>query len=201
MADRPNTVSIDKLPAYQFKRINVVGTSGVGKTTTAQQVARRLGLPHVELDALHWDPNWTEAPLEVFRQRIAQALAGEAWVVDGNYTKARDLVWSRVELVVWLDYPLAMIMRQLVWRTLRRTLTGEELWSGNRERFREAFFSRESVLWWALTTYRSRRAKYQAVFARPQDHSFAMVRLPTPRATREWLAGLPAGATAGAPSP
>jgi adenylate kinase family enzyme len=174
----------------QFRRINVVGTSGAGKTTTAQQIARRLGLPHVELDALHWDPNWTEAPLDVFRQRVAQALAGEAWVVDGNYSKARDLVWSRVELVVWLDYSLPVIMRQVVWRTLRRTLTGEELWSGNRERFRESFFTRDSVVWWALTTYRSRRAKYRAVFARPQDHSFAMIRLPSRRAAREWLAEL-----------
>ncbi|HET9221047.1 MAG TPA: hypothetical protein VFO07_01000 [Roseiflexaceae bacterium] len=175
---------------YQARRINVVGTSGAGKTTTAQQIARRLGLQHVELDALHWDPNWTEAPLEVFRQRIAQALAGDAWVVDGNYTKARDLIWSRVELVVWLDYSLPVIIRQLVWRTLRRTLTREELWSGNRERFRESFFSRDSVLWWALTTYQSRRAKYQAIFARSQDHGFAMVRLLSPRATREWLVGL-----------
>ena len=175
---------------YQARRINVVGTSGAGKTTTAQQIARRLGLPHVELDALHWDPNWTEAPLVVFRQRIAQALAGDAWVVDGNYTKARDLIWSRVELVVWLDYSLPVIIRQLVWRTLRRTLTREELWSGNRERFRESFFSRDSVLWWALTTYQSRRAKYQAIFARSQDHGFAMVRLLSPRATREWLVGL-----------
>jgi adenylate kinase family enzyme len=177
-----------------FRRINVVGTSGAGKTTTAQQIARRLGLPHIELDALHWDPNWTEAPLDVFRQRVAQALAGDAWVVDGNYTKARDLVWSRVELVMWLDYSLPVVMRQLVWRTLRRTLTGEELWSGNRERFRESFFTRDSVLWWALTTHRSRRVKYQAILARPQDHGFTMVRLPTPRATREWLAGLPAAA-------
>jgi adenylate kinase family enzyme len=175
-----------------YRRINVVGTTGSGKTTTARQIARRLGLPHVELDALHWDPNWTEAPLDVFRQRIAQALAGDAWVVDGNYTKARDLIWGRVELVVWLDYSLSVIMRQLARRTIRRTLLREELWNGNRERFREAFFGRDSILWWALTTHRSRRARYQAVFARPQDHSFAMVQLPSPRATRDWLAELPA---------
>src|SRR5262245_11415417 len=188
--EQRDTMAVGKSPLFRYKRINVVGISGVGKTTTAQKIAQRLGLPHVELDALHWDPNWTEAPLDVFRQRIVQALAGDAWVVDGNYTKARDLVWCRVELVVWLDYTLPVIMRQLVWRTLRRTLTGEELWSGNRERFRESFFSRESVVWWALTSCRSRRAKYQAIFARPHDNGFTMVRLPTPRATRDWLAGL-----------
>src|SRR5262245_7432020 len=126
---------ITESSALRYRRINVVGTTGAGKTTTARQIACRLGLPHVELDALHWDANWTEAPLAIFRERVAQALAGDAWVVDGNYTKARDLVWSRVELVVWLDYSWPRILWQLLWRTLRRTLLREELWSGNRERF------------------------------------------------------------------
>jgi hypothetical protein len=83
-------------------------------------------------------------------------------------------------------------MRQLIWRTLRRTLLREELWSGNRERFRESFFTRDSVLWWALTTYRRRRAQYQALFAQPEYARLAVVRLPSPRATRGWLEALPA---------
>jgi hypothetical protein len=83
-----------------------------------------------------------------------------------------------------------VVLRQLAWRTLRRTLLREELWNGNRERFREAFLSRDSLLWWALTTHRSRREKYQAVFAQPHNHGFKMVRLPSPRATRAWVAGL-----------
>jgi adenylate kinase family enzyme len=191
-AHQRDTMSIDKSPLDQYKRINVVGTTGSGKTTTARQIADRLRLPHVELDALHWDPNWTEAPLAIFRERIAQALAGDAWVVDGNYSKARDLIWSRVELVVWLDYPLAVIMRQLAWRTLRRTLMHEELWNGNRERFRDALFARDSIRWWALTTHRRRRAQYQALFAQPSHAGLAMVQLPSPRATRDWLARIPA---------
>jgi adenylate kinase family enzyme len=182
---------IAEAPPFRYRRINVVGTTGSGKTTTARQIACRLGLPHVELDALHWDANWTEAPLAIFRERVAQALAGDAWVVDGNYSKVRDLIWSRVELVVWLDYPLAVIVRQLVWRTLRRTLLREELWSGNRERFLNQFFARDSLLWWALTTYRRRRAQYQALFAQPSYAGLAVVRLPSPRATHDWLARLP----------
>ena len=64
----------DQLPLP--RRIVVVGTSGSGKTTLAREVARRLALPHVEIDALHWGPNWTEPPVELFRQRAVRAIGG-----------------------------------------------------------------------------------------------------------------------------
>lgn len=128
------------------QRIVVVGTSGSGKTTTASRIAQRLGIHHVELDALHWEPDWTPAPLDVFRERVARALNGDAWAVDGNYSKVRDIVWSRTDTVVWLDYTLPVIMGQLVWRTLRRVFTREELWSGNRESLRTTLLSRDSIL-------------------------------------------------------
>jgi len=47
-----------------MQRINVVGTSGSGKTTVARRAAEALGVPFVELDALHWEPGWQEAPDE-----------------------------------------------------------------------------------------------------------------------------------------
>ncbi len=99
------------------RRIAVIGTSGSGKTTTARTLAGRLRLLHVELDALHWDAGWSMAPLAVFRERVAQALAGDAWVVDGNYGKVRDLIWPRAELLVWLDYGLPIIFWRLLWRS------------------------------------------------------------------------------------
>lgn len=75
-------------------RISVVGTTGSGKTTLACQIAGRLKIPHIELDALHWGPDWTQAPLQLFRARVTDAVKGGAWVVDGNYGKVRDIVWA-----------------------------------------------------------------------------------------------------------
>src|SRR5438132_8383373 len=91
-----------------LRRVVVVGTSGSGKTTLAREIARRLSLPHVELDAVHWGPGWTEPPVELFRQRTQEALQGDRWVADGNYGKVRDLVWGRAEMLVWLDYALPL---------------------------------------------------------------------------------------------
>ena len=176
--------------AESSRRIVVVGTSGSGKTTVAGQIAQRLGIPHVELDALHWNPNWTPARLDVFRERTAQALSGDEWVVDGNYSKVRDIVWSRTDTVVWLDYSLPVIMRQLIGRTWRRCLTQEELWSGNRESLREALLSRDSILLWALSTYRRRKREYPMLFSQPEHAHLTVVHLHSPQVARTWLSSL-----------
>ena len=181
----------------QPQRVAVVGTSGSGKTTLAQRLARHLGVPHVELDALNWGPNWTPAPQEDFRKAASQALAGEAWVTDGNYHAVRDIVWSRADTVVWLDYSLGVVMARVTWRTIRRTVTRQELWSGNRERFREAFFGRESIIWWAFSTYGRRKREYPLLFDRSEYAHLDIVRLHSPRAARLWMETLPGGAETG----
>ena len=93
-----------------------------------------MGASHVELDALNWEPNWTTAPTDVFRRRVTEAVRGDRWIVDGNYSDVRDVVWSRATALVWLDYSLARTLGRLFWRTFRRVFTREDLWSGNRER-------------------------------------------------------------------
>ena len=174
------------------RRAAVVGTSGSGKTTLAGTLAQRLGLTHVELDSLHWGPDWTPAPRELFRERVARALSGEAWTTDGNYSAVRDIVWTRADTVVWLDYSLPVVMGRVTWRTMRRCALRKELWNGNRERFREAFFGRESIIWWALSSYRRRKTQYPVLLGQPEHAHLRVVHLTSPRAAREWPDALPA---------
>ena len=176
----------------QPTRIAVVGTSGAGKTTLACRLAQHLGLNHVVLDAVHWGPGWAPTPREVLRDRVAEALAGDAWVTDGNYGAVRDIVWTRADTLVWLDYALPVVMGRVTWRTFRRSLLGEELWNGNRERLRTAVFSRDSIIWWALSTYRRRKREYPLLFGQPQYAHLNVVHLHSPRQARNWLEGLPA---------
>lgn len=172
------------------RRVAVVGTTGSGKSTLAAALASLLGVPHVELDALAWGPAWVQVPHDLFRARLEKATRGDGWVVDGNYSRARDLVWPRAEMVVWLDYPLRTVLGQLLRRTLRRVLAHEELWSGNRETLRTALFSRDAILIWALKTYWRRRREYPELLSRPEHAHLQVVRHRSPRAAARWLAAL-----------
>jgi adenylate kinase family enzyme len=170
-----------------MRRVNVVGTSAVGKSTLAVALADRLGVPYIELDALHWEPNWTEASDEVMRERVRAAISPDAWVVDGNYSAIRDLVWARADTVVWLDLSLPTVLGRYARRTVRRIIRREELWSGNRERL-GFLFGRDSLLWWILSTYRRRRRDYPSLLA-AHPHITA-IRLTSPRQARAWLASV-----------
>lgn len=168
-------------------RVVVVGTTGAGKTTLSRQIAQALGMPHVELDAFRHGPNWTETPDEVFRDQLKEALQGDTWVADGNYSMVRDVVWPRATMLVWLDYPIYVVMWRLFWRTIRRGIVGQELWNGNRERLWWHFFSRRSLFLWALQTHWRHRRTIPPALSRPEHAHLNVVHLRSTRVTRERL--------------
>ena len=81
-----------ELTHQPFDRVAVIGTSSVGKTRFAGELARRLGVAQVELDELFWQPDWTPSQEPEFRARVRDALAAQPrWVCDGNYCPVLDL--------------------------------------------------------------------------------------------------------------
>jgi adenylate kinase family enzyme len=145
---------------FQLQRVIIIGTSCCGKTTLAKRLAQQLRCPHIELDALYWEPNWVERPTEDFQRLVREAIAIDRWVVDGNYSVVRDLTWPRATHVFWLNYSFSKVLWRALARTFSRSLMKEELYSGNRESLRRALFQRDSILWWVISTYHRRRRAY-----------------------------------------
>ena len=174
-----------------MNRIWIVGSGGAGKSTLASAVAARLGLPHTELDSLYWRPSWQPAEIEAFRAAVTSLVAQPRWVICGSYSKASDLVLARADTVIWLDYPLVLIWWRLLKRTLRRAVTREDLWgSGNRESWRNAFFSRDSLLLYVLQTHRRRTATFARLMSSADYPNLTWLRFASPRDADAWLAGL-----------
>ena len=182
-----------------MRRVVVGGSTGSGKSTFARALAERMGVPLIECDALMWGPNWTAADPDVFRDRVAAAIAADAWVLDGNYSRTRDLTWARADTFVWLDFPFFTILWRLFKRTNRRIFRREELWAGNRERFANAYLSRESLYLWLIRKYWERRRTWPLLFAQPQYAHLTVHRLRSPREATAWLdrAGAEYAATEG----
>jgi adenylate kinase family enzyme len=171
-------------------RVVIIGTSCAGKTIFARSLADVLNSPHVELDAFFWNANWVQKATEEFRALTAQAIVQDRWVMDGNYGVARDLVWSRATVVIWLNYNLPLVLWRALTRTIHRVVTRRELFSGNRESLRQAFFSRESIIWWIITTFHARRKNYRNLIASGRYPLLAYIEFRKPSETTRFLAGL-----------
>jgi adenylate kinase family enzyme len=161
-----------------MQRVSVAGASGSGKSTFAAALAERLGVTHVELDALHHGPGWTEATANELRERVEAALAAapDGWVVDGNYEgKLGDLVIERADTLVWLDLPLPLVLFRVTRRTAQRIVRRTDLWNGNRESLRTAL-SRDSIVLWAVKAHRKKRRTLPSLPARHPHLTLARLR-------------------------
>jgi adenylate kinase family enzyme len=183
-------------PGLQGRRIAVIGNSGSGKSTLARALSRQLGLPHIELDALNWQPGWrglsTTEP-EVWSRAVAEAVDREDWVTDGNYSGgAQPHILPRATDVIWLDYSLPVIMARVLRRSFLRAISGRELWpgTGNREEFRR-WLRKDHPIRWSWDTYGDANARRAALFAGPVLAHARKHRFRTPSETRHWLTGLP----------
>jgi len=157
----------------------MVGISGSGKTTLGRRLAESLGVPFIELDALFHLPEWQELPRDEFRSQVAALIAADGWVVDGNYSAVRDLVWERADTVVWINLPRSVVMRRVVGRTLRRAFTREELWNGNREPLSNFYKwdPMENIIRYAWDHYGVSVERYRAAMEDPRYAGLRFVRL------------------------
>jgi adenylate kinase family enzyme len=168
------------------RKIAVVGVSGNGKTTFARRLAARLDVPYTELDALNHKPGWIEATDDELRRDVEAVMkASDGWVLDGSYqSKIGDLVLSRADTLVWLDQPLPLVLRRLIARAVKDIVTKRDLFNGNRQTWRFAFWGRNSLVGYAIRMHFDRRRDWPADWEDYPD--LEVVRLRSPREVERW---------------
>lgn len=177
-----------------MKRVSVVGNTGAGKSWLGQRIANALGVPFVELDAIHHLSGWEPIDPSEFLARVTALAATDEWVIDGNYRPVvvDGPVWQRADTVVWLDLPRRTVMIQVTLRTLLRIIRREELWNGNRERIRNlwAWDPHKSIIRWAWTQHAKYQHRFGSAMASLTLVHLHFVRLASHREAEQWLRSL-----------
>lgn len=164
-------------------KINVIGSSGSGKTTYGKRISKALDIPFIELDAIFWKPNWELSSDEEFFPKIEEALNQESWVLDGNYSRSIPIKWRDVDLVIFVDHTFIRTIYQATKRAISRIISKEELWegSGNRETLR-SLLSKDSIILWAINQYKSARTRFDGY---TKDKQFSHIRFVRVRSRKE----------------
>jgi adenylate kinase family enzyme len=144
-------------------RIVVIGSSCSGKSTFSKSVAFKKEIEYIELDQLHWLPDWVERADDEFRTLVNEAVLADSWIVDGNYSVARDIIWPRATEIIWLNHSFSLVLYRSFSRSIKRAVTKEKLFAGNVESFKQTFFSRDSIILWVLKTYHQKRKNYSKI--------------------------------------
>jgi adenylate kinase family enzyme len=100
------------------KRILIIGNPGSGKTSLAARLSELLNLPFISLDRHYWKSGWVPTPLEEWRKQVAELVAGDKWIIDGNYDSSSDIRFPRAEAIIFLDFPTYICL----WRAMRRMI-------------------------------------------------------------------------------
>lgn len=172
-----------------MKRINVIGTTGSGKSTFSEALANKTGYPCIQMDQLFWKPNWVESTDEEFLPKIRNAVSGDSWVLDGNYSRTNDIKWDKADTIIWVDYSFSRTLLQLFKRTVIRIFSNRELWVGtdNKESFKKSFASRDSIFLWFFTNYARNKIRYSQLVDIQKTNKIDLIRLRSPKQAAKFI--------------
>ena len=141
---------------FNMKKIVIIGTCGSGKTTLGRQLAKRLNIPVTDLDDLYWLPHWKFRPEEECSALIEKTVSQEEWIICGNQSKYRALIWPKADTIIWLDFPLHILFWRLLSRGIRQMISGEMICNGNQQTLYRLLW----ILHWLFRRYWRNKKRY-----------------------------------------
>ena len=161
-----------------MKRVLIIGPCGSGKSTLARELAPRMGLQLTHMDQLGWQAGWIETEKAELHARLAEVVAQDTWLIEGNYGSTLAPRLARADTVIYLDFPIRLCLWQLVKRIRsHRGLSRPDMPEGCPERFDAAFF------WYVLNWNTGSRVRTEAELA---GYTGQLVRLTSPAMLADW---------------
>ena len=172
-----------------MKKINVIGTTGSGKSQFSKRLARKINAQYIQMDQLFWKPYWVESTDLEFLPKLESALSKNSWVLDGNYSRTNHIKWTCVDTIIWIDYSYTRTFLQLLKRTVVRAASKRELWigTGNKESFAQSFLSKKSILVWFFKNYRKNKVRYSELMSSSKLQHIQFIRLQSPYEVEQFL--------------
>lgn len=155
------------------RKIIITGTSCTGKTTLGHELSKQLGIPQIDLDDLHFLPDWEVKENAAFISEVNSVIdQHDEWIVSGSYqTKMKETVWQKANIIIWLDLPLRIILQRYFRRTFRRVVFKEKCCGDNYETLSHVIF-KDNMLFHIFKTYWNRKKRLKLwrnqVFAEKQ---------------------------------
>jgi adenylate kinase family enzyme len=175
-----------------MKKVNVIGTTGSGKSSFSKRLANVMDAQYIHMDQLFWKPDWVESTDVEFFPKLEQALSQSSWVLDGNYSRTNPIKWAHADTIIWIDYAYSRTFFQLLKRTIVRATSKRELWvgTGNKESLVKSFMSKKSILLWFFKNYRKNKTRYSELMRSPTLQNVSFIRLQSPKQVNQFLKSL-----------
>jgi adenylate kinase family enzyme len=151
-----------------------------------KRIAEEFSLPVIDIDSLRREAGKSGSPEETFSLLIRESVKGDTWIIDGSYTSVQDIVWSRAEAIVWLDFSFWVFLTRLIKRSLYRIFIRKQSERPIKARNQPAS-ERTSTYLRAILTGKQRRQRYFATLYNSKNVHLHVIRLSSPEDAELWL--------------
>jgi adenylate kinase family enzyme len=181
-------VDLDTFDFNKLQKVNIIGTSGSGKSYFARTLASVLQIEYIEMDHLYWLDDWIGKSDEVFFDTLDKTLSQNSWILDGNYARTESIKWKEVETVIWLHYPFHFVFWRIFKRSIYRIISRKSMWNtNNKESLKLSFFDKESIIWWMITTYYPNRKRNYAAMNNSKHSHIQFLELKSQKETDSFI--------------
>jgi adenylate kinase family enzyme len=171
---------------FPYKRAIVFGSTGMGKTTLVKQIADDFSLPVIDIDSLRREAGKSASVEETFSRLVSESIKGDTWIIDGSYTSVQDIVWTRAEAIIWMDFSFWVFLSRLAKRSLYRIFVRKKSEKPIKGRYQPAG-ERTSNYLRAILTGKQRQRHYFATLYSSEYTHLHIIRLSSPEEATNWI--------------